>query len=125
MKTVQAPTVHLNGTTKDDLLDAIEDAFHAVSEALDKMRKTCPNGRDYQTRGALPFEVALAQHQHRLLRVASVMDELEAIATAIHEGVDEMDTNPRYKAARVSEQLTELDERLRQTHLEAGAWDKQ
>lgn len=82
-RTLVAPTVHLTGTAKEDLLEAIELAYVALNTATDALRKTAPNGRDYYVQGPDRINLASAQHCDRLRRIDSVRDELEAITCAI------------------------------------------
>jgi hypothetical protein len=46
------PTVHLNGTSGEDLLDQYGSAVEAVREAIDAVCDTGPNARDYYVHGA-------------------------------------------------------------------------
>lgn len=77
------PTIHLNGTSKDRLSDALCDAYDAINEAMKKLKATAPNGRDYYTQGAGALQKAENEHYSRMERLTSVMAELEQIAEAI------------------------------------------
>lgn len=71
---VIAPIIHLNGTSKERLLDALGEAYNAIKvTAYDALRETAPNGRDYYLQPGL-LEKATAQHLRRL----AVLDELAA-----------------------------------------------
>ena len=48
------PIIHLNGTSKDDLLQQYLDAGHALKAALTAMSMAAPNGRDYYPAGYYP-----------------------------------------------------------------------
>ena len=74
------PTVHMNGTSRDALLDQLFDAINAIHEAGKKLARACPNGRDYYTQGAAALNEALLQHEGRMAKLKSVTDELKEIA---------------------------------------------
>ena len=80
---LMVPTTHLNGTSKQSLLDAISNAVHALHEAGSAVAQTCPNGRDYYPQGDKVIFVALDQHEARMKKLREVIDELEQIGMAI------------------------------------------
>ena len=90
-KTLQAPLVHLNGTAKDDLLDAIQVAHRVIGDATVKLRLTAPNGRDYYPLGPVAMQSAEDQHRARMRKLAEVQFELAMIAIAICEGETTVD----------------------------------
>lgn len=73
------PTIHLNGTSADSLLEGWEEAYLAINEAVRKLAEAAPNGRDYyvQEPGALP--VAQEEHFARMRKLQEVAKELEAL----------------------------------------------
>lgn len=78
------PRVHLNGTSKEDLLEALSTASDAIHSAIDAVAATVPNGRDHYNhpvRHALTK--ALSQHDSRIERLASVRDEIHTLMEAI------------------------------------------
>jgi hypothetical protein len=77
------PTVHLNGTSRDDLVEQIALAIHALHEAGRALAGTCPNGRDYYTQGPAAISKALEEHEARMRKVREVIAELETIGEAI------------------------------------------
>lgn len=81
------PTVHLNGTSKQSLLDGWEEAYTALTLALDKLAQAAPNGRDYYPQDVAGQRPALykAQDEHRarMQKVQSVMDDLQALCEAV------------------------------------------
>tara|TARA_R110000803_G_scaffold32357_6_gene71388 strand:- start:698 stop:988 length:291 start_codon:yes stop_codon:yes gene_type:complete len=85
-RTLTVPTVHLNGTGKDDLLNQLYDAYEAVGHALDVMRKAGPNGRDYYPQGTDALRNAQDEHQARATKLHQVQIEVEAIIIAINDG---------------------------------------
>ncbi len=73
---VVLPIVHLNGTSKEELLRQCL-AFHtALREAERKLCDMTPNGRDYYVEPGR-LEQANAQHRRRLLTLAELMAEIE------------------------------------------------
>lgn len=75
------PTIHLNGTHPDALLEGLCEAASAIREAQEKLAAAAPNGRDYclvQHTGA--FEAAQGEHWERMERLRSVLKEVERIA---------------------------------------------
>lgn len=79
------PTIHLNGSAGQVLMDDIFAAIAAIDMAQSTLRTCGPNGRDYPNGG---IEVAVAQHRGRLQRLIDVANELEDMATNIAEQCD-------------------------------------
>lgn len=79
------PMVHLNGTSKEHLLEVRDNAWHALAKAYDAVKSIAPNGRDYYPYGAGEFERATESHMSRLGRIQEVIDELAAELVAISE----------------------------------------
>ena len=70
-----APTIHMNGTSKERLLEELNNCWSACDDAICAIRSAAPNGRDYYINpGSL--EAALDQHLNRMKRVSDVQDEL-------------------------------------------------
>lgn len=86
MKTLLAPLVHLNGTGKKDLVDALDNAYGALDEAYAALKRTAPNGRDYYPLGPNAIDTAMQEHQDRLRRLDALMKEVEAMIGAIEAG---------------------------------------
>ena len=83
---LSVPTVHLNGTSKQELLDQLKNAFRAVREAEAIVRKAYPHGRDYYVQTDTGgIEEAMRQHGRRLVSLNNIANELEAIAIAVQE----------------------------------------
>lgn len=74
---VVAPCVHMNGTGKQHLLDALENAYAALDAAYDAIRNCGPNGRDYYV-GTVHIEHATRQHMERLGAVHAVKKSIES-----------------------------------------------
>lgn len=74
------PTIHLNGTSKQELFDTYFEALDAIAVARVALTKAAPNGRDYYVQGPLALRQAQAEHACRLQRLETIYDELHALA---------------------------------------------
>ena len=74
------PTIHMNGTSKTDLLEGYCDAISAVLLALEALARTTPNGRDYYPQGDGACAIASREHDARKRALMKVMDELQTLA---------------------------------------------
>ena len=83
MNDIITPTVHLNGTSRQDLLDGYCEAIHALHQAGVKLAAAYPNGRDYYVQGGDAINKAMDQHEARMTKLREVINELEHIAEAI------------------------------------------
>lgn len=79
---MQYPTIHLNGTSAESLLEDLGQAYTALGEAYEKLQQCAPNGRDYYVKPGT-METARAEHHDRLRRVESVREELVMICDDI------------------------------------------
>ena len=86
MSSLAIPTVHMNGSSKENLITDLCDAREAIRVALERMGAVCPNGRDYYPQGPQAIQEALRQHANRLHHLKAVHDELGDIALLISEG---------------------------------------
>lgn len=85
-RSVIVPCVHLNGTSKQSLMDALEEAYTAVGDAMDKLRRTAPNGRDYYVYDNAAYGRAADEHGARMAKLQDIRDEIEAIVGGIEHG---------------------------------------
>jgi hypothetical protein len=83
MTNLAIPTVHLNGTSADDLIEGLVKARHALNEAMKALMDAAPNGRDYYVQTPSTFSVAQDQHDKRVRAVVAICDDLGEIAQAI------------------------------------------
>ncbi len=67
---LQAPLIHLNGTSAERLLEAIENAYQSLGESLKLLREVSPNGRDYY-----PLEAAAMKRRLGNIRTRKKDDE--------------------------------------------------
>ena len=89
MSTAAKPTVHLNGTHPDDLIEGFLEARRAIELAKDALKKHCPNGRDYYVQQPIqdspfafnsPLQVATEENWRRINKLEEVAMELMALA---------------------------------------------
>lgn len=78
------PTIHLNGTPKDRLIEDLCEASQALDLAYEAMKRTGPNGRDYYPQGPGALESAIDEHSDRLRRLDAVKREVDELIEAIH-----------------------------------------
>lgn len=74
------PTIHLNGTSKNNLFDGYVTALLAVEAAIDAVAQAAPHGRDYYPQGDHALRQAQAEHQDRLRRLNAISEELHQLA---------------------------------------------
>jgi hypothetical protein len=83
------PTIHMNGTAPDDLLEDAARAASAVSKAIEACQKAGPNARDYYPQGGAAWATAREEHLSRLTRLASVMEEYSVMAEKLADEIAE------------------------------------
>lgn len=74
------PSVHLNGTSKQELFDTYFEALDAIATARVALQKAAPNGRDYYPQGPGFYEKARQDHERRLRLLETIYNELHTIA---------------------------------------------
>ena len=89
------PTVHMNGTTGEVLLDQYTTAADAVRKALDAICETGPNARDYYVQGPDAALAAQREHEGRIAALKRVRDDLASIAEGIQDQLDARDASRR------------------------------
>jgi hypothetical protein len=82
------PTIHLNGTGRQALVEQYANAVEALQTALDKVRAAAPHGRDYYPQdGEHPegtmLRSAQRQHQRWVNNVEVVIADMQALAEGI------------------------------------------
>lgn len=76
---MKIPTVHLNGTSREELVRQLEAAAHALDQACVALQDMQPNGRDYYPQGNDAIRQVCQEHAARQRKVADVRDEIRAI----------------------------------------------
>jgi hypothetical protein len=73
------PTIHLNGTSREELIRQLRVASEALLEARRALERTAPHGRDYYPQGKGAIQQAQTEHYERLRRIDDVYEELMVI----------------------------------------------
>lgn len=79
------PSVHFNGTTREQLLETYQKVVDAVHTAHLALVSAYPNGRDYYPQGSIVIYTAVGEHLKRVEMLKSVKHELEQIIQHITE----------------------------------------
>jgi hypothetical protein len=86
---LEIPTIHLNGTSKKELLEGIDSAYDAINTAITALAAAGPNGRDYYSgldaskAGYDRLQKAAAEHYVRLGHLHQIKSELQELAEGI------------------------------------------
>jgi hypothetical protein len=74
------PTIHLNGTSREQLFEGYMDALAAIEYALEAVKYAAPNGRDYYPQGPDAMAQAGDEHILRMKALDKIAAELRTIA---------------------------------------------
>jgi hypothetical protein len=77
------PTVHLNGTSKDDLLMQLRQAIITATALKEFLQEGMPHDRDFFLQGEGMGMRARMHQKVRVLKVETIIDELTAIYHAV------------------------------------------
>lgn len=80
------PTIHMNGTSKESLIDDLCEASLAINTAYEALKRTAPNGRDYYPQGPDALSAAVKEHDDRCRRLDAIKAEIDELTIAIDEG---------------------------------------
>lgn len=83
--TLLAPTVHLNGTSKDELLRLHMEARETLRVALLAFEATHPHGRDYYPQGPDAQLAASQAHREYAAQLRVILTEITTVAMVIHD----------------------------------------
>jgi hypothetical protein len=83
---MQFPTVHLNGTSPESLIDGYTAALESVEAAIRAVIDTAPNGRDYYPKGPHAIHEATKEHADRVAKLNQVRGDLLALREWILDG---------------------------------------
>lgn len=89
------PTVHLNGTSAESLIQQYSDAHRAVVAAADSIAKNGPNQRDYYPQGDLAWTCARSQHEVRLQALRRIASELQELCDYVYDQSEEQRRSKR------------------------------
>ena len=70
------PTVHINGTSKQELVRQLTDAAEAARVLQNALRDASPNARDYYTQGGNTINAAIEAWVERRTMIDDLVDEL-------------------------------------------------
>lgn len=82
---MRVPTIHLNGTSQERLLEVHENAGRALGAAIDALSDAAPNGRDFYPQGEQALSEAMREHRARMEKLNEVRSELVQLMEAIAE----------------------------------------
>lgn len=88
MKDITKPTVHLNGTSAESLMEGYESAARKLGEAFDAVAATAPNARDYYVQGDSAYERARSEHADRVTKLRELMEEISQLYFHVEEQKD-------------------------------------
>jgi hypothetical protein len=77
------PTIHLNGTSKKDLLDGYRKAIDAIQDAVVALGSVEFNARDYYVQGNHAWSQASDERVEQFQKLYAVKDHLTEIALHI------------------------------------------
>lgn len=77
------PTIHLNGTSAESLIEAYTAAYDALEVAYEAMKSTYPNNRDFYVQGGHAIEAAIREHRSRLQKIDDLKAELDVLIGSI------------------------------------------
>lgn len=73
------PTIHINGTSRNDLFQMYLAAASALRRAITAVEATAPNGRDYYPQGEDAIRRATDEHRARCEALYAVSKELNEL----------------------------------------------
>ena len=74
------PTIHLNGTSRAELLAGYVEAIDALGEAIAALRRAAPNGRDYYQQGPYAYPQAREEHIAHIAALDAIRQDLNTLA---------------------------------------------
>ena len=80
------PTIHLNGTSREELLDQLSRADRAADALREALMGMAPNGRDYYPQGDDAIHVAYQEHGERLAKLNLIMIDIEGLIEHVYGG---------------------------------------
>jgi len=89
------PTLHLNGTSYDELYEQADKACNALYEAVMALREAAPNARDYYVQNSTAFTTAQQEHSDRLNRVSQALGEMHTLRESLMDQKDAREVRRR------------------------------
>jgi hypothetical protein len=84
---VVAPIVHLNGTHANELIELRWGVINALEEAVEALKRACPNERDYYPVEGL-YRKAMSQYALRKAMLETIVDGLHEEISKIGRQTD-------------------------------------
>lgn len=84
MSDIKKPSIHMNGSGKQHLMDQYRAALYALNSALNALNDAYPHGRDYYVQGDDVIYTACREQDARIAAVKKVRDDMESIVTHIN-----------------------------------------
>jgi hypothetical protein len=86
--TMQLPAIHLNGNTKQSLLDEVLDCRHAIDVAINVLCERGPNSRNYYVLadGPAAYDRAREEHIARIEKLRGLAREFDELVDGIDRG---------------------------------------
>jgi hypothetical protein len=82
------PTVHLNGTSGEELLAQLNTAILQLIQARRAVVAAAPNGRDYYLQGDQALQLVMAQHERRCADLSRMLAEVEEMRDHVQAVMD-------------------------------------
>ncbi len=89
------PTIHLNGTSADDLLEQYRNSMRAVGDAMEVLSRCAPNGRDYYPQSGDAIGTAIEQHRQRREKLQEIWDEQTSLAVHCSDTINDRESRKR------------------------------
>jgi len=89
---MQYPTVHINGTSEDQLLEGYCDAMNALLDAIKKLEACSPNARDYYVNDG-DINAACTEHANRVADLIAVRRDINKLAEHV-AGLNDSNNDP-------------------------------
>lgn len=81
-----APTIHLNGTSRESLTEEYQAASDALLAAIAALSAITINGRDYYPQGAAAFQLAANRRAELLDTLCNIRREVNAVVETLIDG---------------------------------------
>ena len=93
---MQYPTIHLNGSSKKQLIEDLSSANNALFDTIEALSKCAPHQRDYYVNpDKNAFPVACKEHRERIGQLLEVKQEIVSIMCAIEDQDQENEMKKR------------------------------
>lgn len=74
------PTIHMNGTSRSELLAGYVEVIDALDEAIAALRRAAPNARDYYPQSPQAYPKARDEHLARIAALDAIRQDLNTLA---------------------------------------------